>query len=117
MNTLILNQYNINFEILIIENRKVLNISSHTIPYFSGYFAKLYPEFLINEIIPEVEQAILEQPFEEDAGGVYDFLRLGNTMSYFYNNDNEFAISTLHLKEILLSYIEWINENNLIEYI
>lgn len=118
MNNSILEQYKIRFEIVIINERKILNITSTVIPYFSGYFIKVYPEFLTDEIIPEINKAILGLPFEEDAGGVYDFLKLGHVISYFYNDDNDlFAIPTLDLKEIILSYIDWINNNNLTEFI
>lgn len=118
MNNSVLEQYKIRFEIIVNDGRKKLNITSRGIPYFSGYFIKVYPEFLENEIIPEINKAIAGQPFDDDAGGVYDYLKIGHLTSYFYTDiDNQFAIPTLDLKEIILSYIEWIDNNNLEEFI
>lgn len=114
MNVAILNQYKIKFEILLIDGRNEVQITSEIIPYFWGYFIKKYPEFLLDEILPEINKAISGEPFDEDAGGVYHFLRIGQTTSYFYTDEgDEFPIPTNHLKEIILSYIEWITNNNL----
>jgi hypothetical protein len=53
MNNSVLEQYKIRFEIIIRDGRKKLNITSKVIPFFSGYFIQVYPEFLVNEIIPD----------------------------------------------------------------
>lgn len=106
MNNSVLEQYKIRFEIIVSDGRKKLNITSKVIPFLSGYFIKVYPEFLANEIIPEINKAITGQTFDDDAGGIYDYLKIGHLTSYFYTDiDNQFAIPTLDLKEIILSYI------------
>lgn len=118
MNNTVLEQYKIRFEIIVSDGKKRLNITSKVIPYFSGYFIKVYPEFLEDEIIPEINKAIAGQSFDEDAGGIYDYLKIGHLTSYFYTDfDKQFAIPTLDLKEIILSYIEWVHNNNLEEFI
>lgn len=114
MNQFIIDKYKIKFEILLVDGRKEIQITSENIPYFWGYFIKKYPEFLLEEVLPEINKAIAGQSFDEDGGGVYHFLRIGQTTSYFYTDEGyEFPISTNHLKEIILSYIEWITVNNL----
>ncbi|HEY6141874.1 MAG TPA: hypothetical protein VIV55_00415 [Flavobacterium sp.] len=118
MNNNVLEKYKIKFEIIIRDGRKKLDITSRVIPYFSGYFIKVYPEFLENEIIPEINNAIAGHSFDDDAGGVYDYLKIGHLTSYFYTDeDHQFPIPTLDLKEIILSYIEWIDNNNLEKFI
>ncbi|ESU28685.1 hypothetical protein FLJC2902T_12760 [Flavobacterium limnosediminis JC2902] len=114
MNQFIIDKYEIKFEILLVDGRKEIQITSDVIPYFRGYFIKKYPEFLLEEVLPEINKAVAGQSFDEDGGGVYHFLRIGETTSHFYTDEgDEFPIPTSDLKEILLSYIEWITENNL----
>jgi len=49
---------------------------------------------------------------------VYDYLKIGKLTSSFYTDmDNQFGIPTFDLKEIILSYIEWIDNNNIEEFI
>jgi len=69
MNNSVLEKYKISFEIIIRDGKKMLNINSKVIPYFSGYFIKVYPKFLKNEIIPEINKAIAGHSFDDDAGG------------------------------------------------
>lgn len=114
----VLEKYKITFEILNVDDRKILNITSKVIPYFWGYFMKIYPKFLLDEILPEIDKALNGENFDEDAGGIIDFLKIGNETSYFYNSqENQFGIPTIELKEIILEYVNWIKQNELENYI
>jgi len=118
MNTEILDKYKISFEVFIVDGRETLEIHSQVISNFRGYFVQVFPEFLIEEVIPEIDKAMAGQAFDDDAGGVYDFLRIGPVNSYFYSNPfNDFAVPTVDLKEIILAYVDWIDENNLEAFI
>jgi hypothetical protein len=118
MNVDILNQYKISFQLLNVKSSKSVVVTSAVIPYFDGFIIKQYPEHLLGDTIPEINKAINGQSFDEDAGGVFNFLVIGPTNSHFVDEEgNQFTLPTLHIKEILLSYVEWITANNYEKYI
>lgn len=118
MNTNILDLYKIKFETILVDGVKQIQVSSEIIPFLTGFFLKLYPEYLVDELIPEINKAINGQSFDQDGGGIYHYLKIDKTISYFYYDQNNiYSIPTNDLKEILLSYVEWITNNGLVDFI
>jgi hypothetical protein len=118
MNTDILNQYQIHFEVVVEDKVKTLQVTSDIIPYLYGYFIKKYPEHLLEDILPEINNALSGNPFDSNGGGIFHFLEIGPTISSFEDDQyNKFDLPTSDVKEILISYIDWIIENNLEQYI
>lgn len=110
MNTSILDKYKIQFSVVNNSDGKHLMVES-IIPtdinyYLTGYLLYAHPNFLLDELLPEVDKALAGNEFDEDGGGTIVFLTLGHTLSNF-SSDNEASIPanipTSDLKEIILS--------------
>jgi len=119
VNTAILKKYHINFEVVIKNQITRLKVTSNSIPILSGYFVKQYPEHLLEDILPIIDNnALSGELFDPDGGGIFHFLEIGSIISSFSDDqNNEYSLPTEDVKEIILSYIDWINENDLEQYI
>lgn len=120
----ILNKYNIKFQIRTGANGKRQGIiSSHvetTVNYhLKGYFFEYSIEFLKDEVLVEIDKAMSNQPFNNDAGGMLSFLEIGRSTSNFYDLKDplaKVAMPTEDIKAIILAWIQWVSENELPEY-
>lgn len=118
MKNIVVNKYHIKFEIVVEDEKKTLQVTSDVIPYLYGYFIKKDPEHLLEDILPEINNALAGNPFDENGGGVFHFLEIGTIISSFSDDqNNRFNLPTSDVKEIILSYIDWVNDNNLSSYI
>ena len=118
MNINILYQYYINFDVVVKNQTKYLKVTSDIIPHLYGYFIKQYPEHLLENIVPAINNALNGNPFDSDGGGIFHFLEIGSTVSSFEDDqNNRYELPTADVKEIIMAYIDWINENNLEQYI
>ena len=118
MNTAILNQYHIHFKVVPEDQSKTLQVTSNIITYLYGYFIKQYPEHLLEDILPEINNAFNGNSFDSNGGGIFHFLEIGSTISSFSDDqNNQYDLPTADVKEIIISYINWINDNNLQQYI
>lgn len=120
MNNQILRTYKVEFDIVKSDSDKTILVSSSVIPQISGYLLKCYPDYLNDEVLPEVTKAINGLGYDSDGGGVYSALTIGavnSTIENIYNPSDFSTIPTVDLKEILLAYVEWITQNNLEDYI
>lgn len=120
MNKEILDNYGVRFNLRITDTDKIIEVTSNSIPEFSGYFLQCFPEFLINEIIPEIDKALSGLNFDPDGGGVLCSLTIGevtSTIMDIYNPNYTSSILTADLKQIMLSYVEWITNNRYESYL
>lgn len=122
MNTAILGTYGLEFRISkdMLNNKTAIVFGSGNnplTPYIQNYLmGGNYIEFYEEEIIPEINKAINGQSFDTDGGGEIVFLRIGYPSCFLSMNNgyaSELSIPCLDLKEILLSWIEYLNNNNL----
>lgn len=125
MNTHILDQYHIEFSVISdADGDKSLHVRQ-IIPtdlnfFLSEYFEAVFPVFFQESILPEIDKAILGQPFDENGGGVFSFLKIGRVTSSFSNTNKGAGIatiSTIDLKEIINSWVEWVTKNKLEKHI
>lgn len=120
MNLQILNQYKIEFELIdnSIPNIKQTEVTDTNFA-ISSYLSLIpYVNYLNNEIIVEINKALNNQTFDSDAGGEITFLELGNPNSTFICNGittQNINIPTVDLKEIILSWIEFLTDNGIIQ--
>ena len=89
-------------------------ITQNLIPDYlmSGNYRIFYEE----ELIPELNNAIQGLPFDEDGGGELAFLKINYPLSTLYTNNGQIYeenIKTTDLKEIVLSWIEFLKSHNL----
>lgn len=80
-----------------------------------GYLnIQLYPYYLSNELLPEIEKAIAQQPYESDGGGDGVFLEIGYPSSKFISGGGVYKVTqtipTIDLKKILLLWAEFLNK-------
>ena len=118
MNTIILEQYGINFQIIKIDREKepitnqiqISNLSYHLCGFLD---TQIYKEYLEEEIIIEIDKAIGGLPFDSDGGGDGVYLNIGFPNSTFTSGGGTSqvisSIPTEDLKEIILSWIEFLN--------
>lgn len=122
MNTTILLTYGLEFKISVdvLNNKKAIIYGSGSNP-ITGYLQNYlmggnFIEFYEEELIPEINKAINGQSFDPDGGGEIAFLRIGFPLSYLSRNNGhlpELSILSIDLKEIILSWIEFLKNNNL----
>lgn len=120
MNNAILEQYGLMFRVItdVNNNREArvygtLGLSLYLDDYF---MTGNYKEFYEEELLPEINKAIEGLPFIEDGGGEHTFLTIGYPLSYLdsINGINpQKSLPTEDLKEIIQSWIEFLNLNNL----
>jgi len=124
MNTLILQQYHLSFQIEMLTNGlripQVRSTSNTNI--LSGLLADYFLDSSVvgfkENILSEINTAVNNQPFDPKNDGLHEFvsITIGATTSYIKNDSNTNlveAIPTLDLKEIILTWIEWVETNNL----
>lgn len=120
MNLQILNKYKIEFELIdnSIPNIKQTEVTDLNFA-ISSYLSLIpYVNYLNNEIMVEINKALNNQTFDSDAGGETTFLELGNPNSTFIYTGikpQNVHISTIDLKEIILSWIEFLTDNRIIQ--
>lgn len=121
MNTQLLNQNGITFKKAIINNQITLfceQILTSDLSYcLSGFLSNQpYREYLEEELLEEIEKAIQNQSFNSDGGGDGVYLEIGNTNSTFKSGGGTYEIisslPTTDLKELILSWIEFIDINS-----
>lgn len=112
-----LEQYGISFRKKVILGEEVLfcnqDIVSNISYCLSGYLdMQPYTEYLVEELLVEIDKAIQGVPFEEDGGYVDIYLELGFPNSTFTSgggtNQLIETIPTVDLKEIILSWVEFL---------
>ena len=122
MNTAILGTYGLEFRVSKdIFNSKIAIVygsgSNPITTYIQNYLmGGNYIEFYEDEIIPEINKAINGQGFDPDGGGEIAFLRIGHPSCFLSMNNGhspELSMPSVHLKEIILSWVEYLNNNNL----
>lgn len=125
MNTNILDQYHIEFSVISDSNGDKWLHVKQKIPtdinfFLSSYFEAVFPVFFQERVLPEIDKAISGQPFDENGGGVFSFLKIGSVTSSFSNTNKGAGIATIptvDLKEIINSWVEWVIKNKLEKYI
>ena len=122
MNTAILTTYGLEFRISkdILNNKRAIAFGSGNnpiTPYIQNYLmGGNFIEFFEEELIPEINKAINGQSFDTDGGGEIAFLRIGHPSCFLSMNNGhspELSMPSLHLKEIILSWVEYLKNNNL----
>ena len=76
-----------------------------------------YVTYLTNEVLVEIDKALNNQFFDKDAGGETTFLEIGNpnsTFTYTGASTHHVSIPTVDLKEIILSWIEFLTINGIV---
>ena len=119
MNTQILNKYKIDFELInnSIPNIKQLEITDLNFTISSYLSIQPYVNFLTNEILVDIDKALNNKPFNSDGVGETVFLEIGNpnsTFTYTGSSTKHVNIPTADLKEIILSWIEYLANNGII---
>ncbi|MFK8008019.1 MAG: hypothetical protein AB8H03_16800 [Saprospiraceae bacterium] len=115
----LLNQYEIEFKIISFDNDKdvfATQTNNSNISFCLANFLTdhLDPDYLSDELIIEMDKAIQSDSFDEDGGGISTFLKIGFPNSIFtYTSDSEknINISTIDLKDIIVLWIEFLNNN------
>jgi len=122
MNIAILATYGLEFRILkdILNSKQAIVFGSGSnpiTPYIQNYLmGGNYIEFYEEELITEINKAISGQSFDADGGGEIAFLRIGFPSCFLSMNDGyspELSMPSTHLKEIILSWVEYLKNNNL----
>lgn len=119
MNSLILKQYGLTFQIITDNNNNQEARVHGTMEslYIDDYFMSgNFKEFYEEELLPELEKAIQGLPFDEDGGGESTYLTIGYPLSYLNRIngvDPQKSIPTNDLKEIIQSWIEFLTINGL----
>lgn len=119
MNITLLNQYNIEFKIVRVSNKKIPVIEQSDITdlsyAISSYLSvKTSLLYLIDELLFNLDNAIQGSSFDIDGGGMVTFLEIGAIDSTFINSEiSNVTIPTIDLKEIVLSWVEFLEINNL----
>jgi hypothetical protein len=106
----ILNKYGLSFD------PKKINTSSAIGCHLSGYLMGQSIEFISEDVLPEIDKAISGKPFDEDAGGFLSFLIIGAptcTFSSINEAEADCAIITHDLKEILLLWVDRVNQHKI----
>lgn len=84
--------------------------------HLSGYFLEQSLSFLLEDVLPEIEKAIIGQPFDDDAGGTLNFLTIGMPASTFSGMDEskeDISIPTEDVRDIIIFWVDQIKEYNL----
>jgi hypothetical protein len=84
--------------------------------HLSGYFLEQSISFLLEDVLPEIEKAIIGQPFDDDAGGTLNFLTIGMPISTFSGMDEakeDLSIPTEDVRDIIIFWVEQVKEYNL----
>lgn len=121
MNTVILNQYKISFEFSTTFNDvmvKQIEISNLSYVLSAFLMENPYVTYLTNEVLVEINKALNNQSFDKDAGGETTFLEIGNpnsTFTYTGASTHHISIPTVDLKEIILSWIEFLTINGIVK--
>lgn len=66
------------------------------------------------EILTDINHAMSGLSFDEDGGGEVSFLKIGRSTSYLYSLSNPeelIPIPTEDIRELLLEWIKWVNDN------
>lgn len=120
LNTQILNQYQIEFELIdnSFPNIKQFEFTNINFALSSYLSIQPYVNYLTNEILVEINKALNSQPFDNDGGGENTFLEIGfpsSTFSYATSTTKTVSIPTSDLKEIILSWIEFLTMNGIVQ--
>lgn len=84
--------------------------------HLEGYFLGQSIDYLVEDVLPEINKALSGQLFDSDAGGTLSFLTIGTLSSSFSALDEgkaEISIPTQDLKEIITAWTQWVIANNL----
>lgn len=119
MNTIILTKYNIKFEFLDeFKEGIVKQTSVDDLSYALSAFLmeNAYVDYLENEILNEINDVMGNLPIDILERGEETVLLVGNPLStfVFYGRSSKtIFIPTTDLKEIILSWIEFLKNNNI----
>lgn len=124
MNTLIIEQYHLSFQIEVLSNGlrlpQVRSTSNTNIlsALLADYFLDSSAEGFQENILSEINRALNSKPFDSKNDGSHEqvSITIGATTSYIKNDSNTNqveAIPTVDLKEIILTWIEWVETNDL----
>jgi len=117
----ILEKYNLSFTIIkTLGNHREAFISSKKDAllnyHLGGYFLNQPTDFLVEDVLPEIDKALSMQPFDSDAGGTLSFLTVGQSTSSFSAINEAMAdvlIPTQDIKDIIIAWTQWLIDNNL----
>ena len=117
----IMEKYNLSFVTIITPRRlKCASISSKKDAllnyHLGGYFLDQSIDFLIGDVLPELDKALSGQQFDSDAGGTLSFLTVGQSTSSFSAIDEskpDISIPTQDIKDIITAWTQWVIVNNL----
>lgn len=122
MNSEILQEYQISFRVLVVDGEKEFDIVQKEITNLNYCLASFlsnrppYTEFLEYELLPEIEKAIQNQSFDSDGGGDGVYLEIDYPNSTFTSGGGPYKITptipTEDLKEIILSWVEFLKNNS-----
>ncbi|OCA80500.1 hypothetical protein BBH99_04020 [Chryseobacterium contaminans] len=121
MNTTVLNNYKIDFQFLSNINEAIVK---QTILTDLGYLISIfliehpYVNYLNNEIIPQINNALNNGTIDDFQRGDSVILTIGKTNSNFtYTgiSTKNVSIPTIDLKEIILSWIEFLTNHGIIK--
>jgi hypothetical protein len=121
MNTQILNSYGIEFliEVVLGEKEPIVNqrtVSDISFCLFSYLMEQTFVEFLEEEVLVDINNALQGNAYDEDGGGEIMLLGINNPNSTFASlgdSAHSVTIPTVDLKEILTSWVEFLKKNNL----
>ncbi|MBE7176071.1 MAG: hypothetical protein INR69_06690 [Mucilaginibacter polytrichastri] len=125
LNAPILYKYGIEFRVakdseygkhLEVEQNVVTDVSF----FLCQYFTSMSPEIFEEDVLPEIDRALKDEPFDTNGGGVYVFLSIGretSILSGINKAEPPAKISTVDMKEIILIWIKWVRDNKLSQYI
>lgn len=88
--------------------------------HLGGYFLGQSIDFLIEDIIPDIDKALSGKAFEEDAGGTLSFLTIGQSICIFSALDEakaDVSLPTNDVKDIVVAWTDWVINNNLQNFI
>lgn len=99
-------------------NIKQTQISNENFTISSYLSNQPYVNYLTNEVIVEINKALSNQLFNSDCGGENVFLEIGNpnsTFTYTGASTQTISIPTADLKEIILSWVEFLTINGIVQ--
>ena len=117
----ILEKYHLSFTIIKTSgNHRYASISSRNDAllnyHLGGYFLNQPTDFLVEDVLPEIDKALSMQPFDSDAGGTLSFLTIGQSTSSLSGIDEAKAdvlIPTQDIKDIIVAWTQWLINNNI----
>jgi hypothetical protein len=120
MNTQILDQYQITFNLLSQDGTKRVVVESKIIPVLGEFF--WYNSVSeIDDMVAEMMKAINNQSFDAIWGSVAeDEFHIGHSTTvfkYYSGNYPDYSVPTADLKEIFISYRDWLVRNNYQGYV